>query len=291
MGRNRKWVLEDNLQEEVWRTIMRGPRPPSVRWEKRNPSAASSNTIQKHLKQPNVKASNTKAAKPQSQGSVPVKVPFHPDEVMAAARSRVAKLQTVLATLGEDDETFATIKAAFRKAKTQAQERPLSKQFKNTQLFFCSEAEASRGGSPEHHSGQGSIGESSHCTGKAGSTSYGRKEEVGRSSGKRENNAIPVHCSRTHGGSTRAGRVQPYARDNRWVAKRVGESLWCTASMFNFGGRRRRHGGKSSSQEIQSGTTNPIGPHIRCPENTSCDHGKPGFEFWRFLKLKLRSEC
>ena len=57
MGRNRKWVLEDNLQEAVWRTIMRGPRPPSVRWEKRNLSAASSNTTQKHLKQPNVESS------------------------------------------------------------------------------------------------------------------------------------------------------------------------------------------------------------------------------------------
>ena len=84
-----------------------------------------------------MKASNTKAAKPQSQGSVPVKVPLHPDEVMAAARSRVAKLQTVLATLGEDDETSVTIKAALRKAETQAQERPLSEQIKNTQLFVA----------------------------------------------------------------------------------------------------------------------------------------------------------
>ena len=41
MGRSRKWVLEDNLQEAVWRTIMRGPRPPSERWEKRNKSDVS----------------------------------------------------------------------------------------------------------------------------------------------------------------------------------------------------------------------------------------------------------
>ena len=41
MGRNRKWVLEDSLQDAVWKTILRGPRPPSVRWEKpRNQSAA-----------------------------------------------------------------------------------------------------------------------------------------------------------------------------------------------------------------------------------------------------------
>ena len=29
MGRNRKWVLQDDIQEAVWRTILRGPRPPS----------------------------------------------------------------------------------------------------------------------------------------------------------------------------------------------------------------------------------------------------------------------
>ena len=42
MGRNRKWVLEDSIQDAVWKTILRGPRPPSVRWEKeRNQSAVA----------------------------------------------------------------------------------------------------------------------------------------------------------------------------------------------------------------------------------------------------------
>ena len=42
---------------------------------------------------------------------------------MVAARSRVVKLRTVLATLGEDDEASTTIKAALQKAEAQAQER------------------------------------------------------------------------------------------------------------------------------------------------------------------------
>ena len=32
MGRNRKFVLEDDLQQAVWRAILRGPRPPSAKW-------------------------------------------------------------------------------------------------------------------------------------------------------------------------------------------------------------------------------------------------------------------
>ena len=41
MGRNRKWVLQDDIQEAVWRTILRGPRPPSNKWEMRNKSDVS----------------------------------------------------------------------------------------------------------------------------------------------------------------------------------------------------------------------------------------------------------
>ena len=41
MGRNRKWVLQDDIQEAVWRTILRGPRPPSNKWEMRSKSDVS----------------------------------------------------------------------------------------------------------------------------------------------------------------------------------------------------------------------------------------------------------
>ena len=42
MGKNRKWDLEDSIQHAVWKTILRGLRPPSVRWEKeRNQSVAN----------------------------------------------------------------------------------------------------------------------------------------------------------------------------------------------------------------------------------------------------------
>ena len=51
---------------------------------------------------------------------------------MSAARSRVAKLRTVLATLGEDDEASSTIKAALQKVEVQTQERPVVEQIQST---------------------------------------------------------------------------------------------------------------------------------------------------------------
>ena len=41
MGRNRKFVLEDELQQAVWRTILRGPLAPSVKWDKPTPATNS----------------------------------------------------------------------------------------------------------------------------------------------------------------------------------------------------------------------------------------------------------
>ena len=41
MGRNRQWVLEDSSQDAEWKTILRGSRPPSVRWEKPRKQSAT----------------------------------------------------------------------------------------------------------------------------------------------------------------------------------------------------------------------------------------------------------
>ena len=65
MGRNRKWVLEDNIQDAVWKTILRGPRPPSVRWEKHRSPSAGANLAKKDAKSKNsVQARQSKAPSP-----------------------------------------------------------------------------------------------------------------------------------------------------------------------------------------------------------------------------------
>ena len=68
MGRNRKWVLEDSLQDAMWKTILRGPRPPSVRWEKpRNQSAAVTH-------QPGAKRNKSSSVKTEAKKKDPPQV-------------------------------------------------------------------------------------------------------------------------------------------------------------------------------------------------------------------------
>ena len=76
MGRNRKWVLENNLQEAVWKTILRGPRPPSQRWEQRNSSDVAN-------------AAQIRSRKRQRRQSV------SPDNFATAARARVERLEAL----------------------------------------------------------------------------------------------------------------------------------------------------------------------------------------------------
>ena len=70
------------------------------------------------------------------QTSTPPRVSLPPEEAQEAARKRVVKLRAVLDTLGEDDETYPTIKAALQKAEVQAQERPISEQIRITKMFI-----------------------------------------------------------------------------------------------------------------------------------------------------------
>ena len=130
MGKNRKWVLEDKIQEAVWQTVLRGRRP-SAHWPRDNSSSTKANGS---------KADSKPKPKAQFQfGQAAPKIgvpPPPPEEVLSAARARVAKLRTVLETLGEDDEMYDTLKASLRKAEMKAQEHPLSEQISATRAFI-----------------------------------------------------------------------------------------------------------------------------------------------------------
>ena len=93
MGRNRKFVLEDKLQLAVWRTIVRGSRPPSVQW------AGTRDTVSAASKPNQPKPEPQKKTQPKvPSGKVPTarKEAVSPDEDAAAARQRVEKFQGVL---------------------------------------------------------------------------------------------------------------------------------------------------------------------------------------------------
>ena len=117
MGRNRKFVLEDDLQQAVWRTILREPRPPSVKPNQPKPEPQK------------------KTPKVPSKPPPPRRDAVSPDVALAAARQRVVKLQAVLTTLGEEDETYPTLLAALKKAQAQAQERPVSERIGSTKSY------------------------------------------------------------------------------------------------------------------------------------------------------------
>ena len=81
MGRNRKFVLADDLQQAVWRTILRGPRPPSAKWEKRSSPSAVSKSSQSPRKQERPKPGKVSVAPSKVQ-----RESVSPDEVQRRAR-------------------------------------------------------------------------------------------------------------------------------------------------------------------------------------------------------------
>ena len=142
-------MLQDHIQEALLRTFLRGPRPPSNKWEMRSKSDVSktcskpaNGAPKKPLDLPVTKKSQVQA-KAQSVQKVQwhdSKAPKHreplsPDQAMEAARVRVVKLQGFRITLGEDDEIYPAILEALRKAESRAQERPVSERNQSTQWF------------------------------------------------------------------------------------------------------------------------------------------------------------
>ena len=97
MGRNRRWVLEDSILDAVWKTILRGPRPPSVKWEKQRSGSAVANTA-------NLRKDSKKETKSKDSAKIPKVVQVQPRsnrqsplETHAAAQ---AKVQAALSVLG-----------------------------------------------------------------------------------------------------------------------------------------------------------------------------------------------
>ena len=203
LGKNRKWVLEDKIQDAVWQTVLRGRRPPSAQWPRDNRSSPKANGSKADLK-PKPKAQFQFGQAPPPKTGVP---PPPPEEVMSAARARVAKLRTVLETLGEDDEMYDMLKASLRKAEMKAQG---TSSFRTNQRHPCvhwSEVEAGGRGA----AGQRQVQNSPHgscCSARRTRTTPRRwRAQIGRTPAQRAHDAIAIlsstcsHRSRCSGGS------------------------------------------------------------------------------------------
>ena len=75
------------------------------------------------------------AGQSSSVGAPKQRVPMSPDQVLEAARSRVAKLKQVPATLGEEDHMYPAVQEALAKAEHQAREQPVCERIRSTKRF------------------------------------------------------------------------------------------------------------------------------------------------------------
>ena len=109
---------------------------------------------QKRNKSSSVKTEAKKKDPPQV--APPRRESITPDAAQAAARQRVGKLEAILTTLEDDDETAAVIQVALTKARVraQAQERPFLERVESTRKFVERPAEEGRTGPCECRQGQ-----------------------------------------------------------------------------------------------------------------------------------------
>ena len=118
-GESRKgWRHDTDIGQLLWQQILRGPRPPSVRW----PTAQKSHD------------GRGASAKAQTRRDPPTR--RSPEEVVSAAQERVQKLERALEVLGEDSRPeFQVLQDSLKKAKAAAQRVPFVVQLEQSLKF------------------------------------------------------------------------------------------------------------------------------------------------------------
>ena len=114
-----------------WYNVVRGPRPPSVQWPRRQQWGAQWTSP---VQWPNAaEAKNSPPVKRRWQRGFQE----NPDEAQAAARSRVERLEKAVAVLGDgNSEELVWLQAALKDARRAAQDRPLAAQMEECEAFI-----------------------------------------------------------------------------------------------------------------------------------------------------------
>ena len=115
----------------------RGPRPPSVRWEKQRSESAVANTANAR-KDPKKETKSKDASKVQKVVQVwPRFIRQSPPEMHAAAQAKVQRLQAALSVLGDADVVEKeNLERALSRARTKAVVPPVSAQITSTKGFI-----------------------------------------------------------------------------------------------------------------------------------------------------------
>ena len=118
----REWIFDEDLSQVLWRQLLRGPRPPSVQWPRRNVSAVDGQPPAP--KKGKGKGQAKGAGKGVGNGAGKAK--GHTDvqsrrgvgEPSPEGRERVVRLQAALDAMGNaDDPEVLSLREALRKAK------------------------------------------------------------------------------------------------------------------------------------------------------------------------------
>ena len=271
MGRNRKWVLQDDIQEAVWRTILRGPRLPSNKWEMRNKSDASkphSKVVKgEPKKDPQVPKKSQVQAKAQS-----VQKP-KPCEAMSPDRHGGSPCQSGQVAgcpyhFGRGRRDVPHNSGSSEAGRIESPGTPSFRAHPIDEVVRRKETE--EGGTSQGDSGT-SQGGTCCCVRRSrttGSSSRRWGTEVGRTS--RRGKSPLLRRSRCFRHTPKIPEVMELQRLQdtilglqRELAKlRAGQSL----RTHRDGRRRRRYGGGTSTEEVQVGAVHTFGHHIRpCP--------------------------
>ena len=126
MGRNRKWVLEDDLSEAVWKRILRGPRPPSHKWPVAQGQGRSTSAAHRHRS----------GRQPPTVVTEPPRPNRTPEAVAEAAAEEVVRLESAVAALGEGNPLAKPLLAALKVARSKVNV-PVSVQIEMSEKYLA----------------------------------------------------------------------------------------------------------------------------------------------------------
>ena len=131
MGRNRKFVLEGDLQQAVWRTILRGPRPPSSKWGRSSPANSKPGPVKQARQWEEVRGEGAEAL-----WSVFDDTPSFPFTRRSDGRRTQSSAEAPISSchVGRRRRGIGDNQGRSPESRGQAQERPVSEQIKSTQF-------------------------------------------------------------------------------------------------------------------------------------------------------------
>ena len=137
MGR-RGWQAIEVPQE--WFNVIRGPRPPSVRWPQAQSSRQSAKVVRDAPTATPVKVSVGRPRSQQSSGGVSVRksgpAPT-PEEIMERARRRAMQLESAMQLLDAEDPALVPLQENLKKAKAQASAPPLADRVSASEMYVA----------------------------------------------------------------------------------------------------------------------------------------------------------